>query len=207
MDHRSAQTPVRSQGNRATCVGFAVASAHEWHRGNGERLSVEDVMWAGHQVDGVPGREEIKVQWALEGLDAHNHATETAWPYGQPHWSDGRPAVAADDLVVLPVWERVVPVDYDRVVAAVAAARPVVLTVGFVPAAWYGSGQVDAPRGQRVRGSHAVVVVGASADPDALTVKNSWGENWRQAGYGTLTRPYLEEYGVVAHILLDGGGT
>ena len=90
----------------------------------------------------------------------------------------------------------------------VAAGAAVVLTVRFVPDAWYhpkpGPLIEAAPQAPRI-GSHAVVVVGVLAGdddlPDALLVKNSWGQGWGDEGYGYLAESYLAEHGVAAHVL------
>jgi len=138
IDHRSAQTPVRHQGDRPTCVAFAVSAAHEWHAADAVVRSSEDAMWAAHQAGEVPGREETTVSWALEGLDRHQHSTETAWPYGTPRWSSGRPAAALDDANrrPLPAWRDLGSITFDRVTGELDAGRPVVLTLRVVVAAW-----------------------------------------------------------------------
>lgn len=204
MDYRPLQSPIRNQQDRSTCVAFAVSAAHEWDAADDVVRSVEDVMWAGHQVGGIPGREEISVQWALEGLNAYRHATEEAWPYCDPHWTQGRPTPARNptNQLITPRWRRLDPCDFDDIVTRLGDARPVILTIQFVPAAWLlGGGTVDALPGKRVRGGHAVLVVGVVTGPGTLIVKNSWGPQWGADGYGFITRRYVESYGVVAHSL------
>lgn len=206
-DHRPVQSPVRSQGDRPVCVAFAVSAAQEWHAGDDVVRSVEDVIWVGHQVGGIPGREEISVQWALEGLNIHRHASEVAWPYGNPEWTQGRPPDAKDPASLLdtPTWERIAPCNYDEVVKRVEAGAPVVLTIGYLPAAWVADGGwIDGAAGKRTRGNHAVLVVGTTTEPDALLVKNSWGPYWGEDGYGRISRAHTEGYGVVAHALTAG---
>ncbi len=203
-DHRSDQTPVRNQGDRPTCVAFATSAAHEWHAADVTVRSPEDAMWAAHQVGEVPGREETTVSWALEGLARHDHAAETAWPYGTPRWSAGRPTAAlnAANRHAFPAWCDLGRVSFERISAELDAARPVILTVAVVPAAWYHSGDtVDAAAGAKTPGNHAVLAVGAFDAPDRLIVKNSWGDDWGEGGYGYLTRRYYDHYALRAHIL------
>jgi hypothetical protein len=206
IDHRPAQTPVRHQGDRPTCVAFATSAAHEWSAGDQIVRSPEDAMWAAHQVGEVEGREETSVAWALEGLARHQHASDAAWPYGQPHWSDGRPAAAqhAANRRALPAWSDLRPATFDEVAAALEAGRPVVLTVRVVPLAWYGGAAlIDAEPGAKTPGNHAVLAVGALETPDRLIIKNSWGAEWGDDGYGYLTRRYFEHYALRAHRLED----
>ena len=158
-------------------------------------------MWAGHQIGGIPGREDISVQWALEGLDVHDLTTEHAWPYGRPTWQHGRPHEARDpaNRASVPEWRRAAPCDFGTVADSATDGKPVILTLRLVPAACYTDGPVDAPAGLRTFGSHAVLVVGTQAK--SLVVKNSWGDGWQTGGYGLVTREYVDAYGVVAHTL------
>jgi hypothetical protein len=203
-DHRAIQTPVRDQGDRPTCVAFAVSAAHEWRAGDDVVRSAEDAMWAAHQVAEVPGREETTVSWALEGLRRHAHATEQAWPYGAPRWPNGRPAPARDDANrrPLPSWRDLGAATYATVTGHLATGHPIVLTLGVVPAAWYHSDDtVDAAPGAKTPGNHAVLAVGNVDVPGRLIVKNSWGSSWGDAGYGLVTRRYYDHYALRAHIL------
>lgn len=204
IDHRSAQTPVRHQGDRPTCVAFAVSAAHEWNAADAVLRSSEDAMWAAHQAGEVPGREETSVSWALEGLDSHQHSTETAWPYGTPRWTSGRPTAALDDANrrPLPAWRDLGAVTFDTVTGELDAGCPVVLTLRVVAAAWYHAGDVvDAEPDLKTPGNHAVLAVGALEEPDRLIIKNSWGRAWGDAGYGYVTRRYYDRYALRAHSL------
>jgi hypothetical protein len=63
---------------------------------------------------------------------------------------------------------------------------------------------LEAPPGENVPGKHAVLVVGATEEGEgveALKIKNSWGHNWGQGGYALLSRPYLDAYGICAHVI------
>ena len=185
-------------------MAFAVSAAHEWHASDHIVRSTEDAMWAAHQVAEVPGREETTVSWALEGLSRHKHATEQAWPYGAPQWQAGRPhTVLADNgRRALPPWKELSAAAFATVVEQLELGRPVVLTLAVVRAAWYHGGDtVDAPPGVKTPGSHAVLAVGNLGDPERLIVKNSWGPEWGDAGYGLVTRRYYDHYALRAHIL------
>jgi hypothetical protein len=203
-DFRCDQTRVRHQGDRPTCVAFAISAAHEWTAGDGVIRSTEDAMWAAHQVGTVPGREEVSVAWALGGLDQHGHACESAWPYGTPCWIAGRPAAAHDaaNRRALPPFQLLPDSRFDRVAAEIADRRPVVLTVRVVRAAWrQPDGTIDAESNRKTPGNHAVLAVGALTSPERIIVKNSWGPRWGDDGYGYLTRQYLDHYGLRAHVL------
>ena len=154
IDHQQAQSPVRHQGQRRTCTGFAVCAGHEWISDAPEIRSPEDAIWAAHQMPGTGSGEAVSVQAALGGLTSHDHASEVAWPYGNPNWSSGRPAAALLDASrrALPTWRRLGDTRLEQIRPEVAVGNAVVLTVGVVSAAWQeSSGVIDAPVGRRRR--------------------------------------------------------
>lgn len=203
--------PVRQQGDRGTCVGFATAAAHELARNENEVLSPEDVMWAAHELMGRAIGDETSVELALFGLDAEEEATEAAWPYGEPHWNSGRPssALQAGNRRPLPTWRRLEAASIPLIRKELQADLPVILTIGIVKPAWINppGGLIDAEPGRPVRGNHAVVVVGASdggGSNQILRIKNSWGPEWADGGYASMSERYLQSYNVCAHVLAGG---
>jgi C1A family cysteine protease len=209
VDYRAEQSVIREQGDRPTCVGFAVSAAHEWMARSRSSLSPEDAIWAGHQAGGPPTEEATSVDLALRGLAKNGHASEDAWPYGRPPWPADRPAAAQDDnsRSTLPVWRRCTAVSLAILEEELEDDHAVVLTLAFVPPVWYraaADGFVDADHGRPVVGNHAVLAVGildiGSANP-RIVIKNSWGEPWGAGGFGFVSARYIEHYGVAAHVL------
>jgi C1A family cysteine protease len=208
IDYRPHQSAVRNQGNRPTCVGFAVSAAHEWMAQDAIMRSPEDVIWAGHQEGGPAATQATSVRLALAGLQAHQHASEEAWPYGNPPWPAPRPpaAMLTDNQRTLPVWRQLSAITFSTVQGELAQGNAVILTLRVVYTAWrQPGGVIDADPGRRTPDNHAVLAVGIQTSADGATqrviVKNSWGENWGNRGYGYVSRPYLETYGVRAHVL------
>lgn len=203
MDHRGLQTPVRDQGTRPSCTGFAVAAAHEWMRPSQVR-SVEDVLWAGHQIDGPSLVENTRVEWALEGLTAYRHSSETSWPYGAPSFPAARTGRARDtanqaDFVG---WRRMGPVTAQAVAAELGTGSAVVLTLSVVPGTWT-TQTIDADPARKTASSHAVLAVGSTVVGGDLNtiIKNSWGPAWGALGYGFVSSRYVAAFTVVGHVL------
>jgi hypothetical protein len=205
-DYRGQQTEVRNQGaGRETCVGFAISAAQEWHDRAGELLSPENAIWAAHRSGGDAQREATTVERACEGLTKHAAVIDSAWPYGNPPFPADRPvdALKQANHRDLPRWERISPPSMSALEDALSAGRPVVVTFGLVPRAWFhGHDEIDAEPGAPITGAHAVLAVGLDAN-DRLIIKNSWGPWWGDGGYGYVTSRYLQTYGVVAHSLGD----
>lgn len=207
-DHRCCQTPIRDQGDRQSCVGFAVSAAHEWMASNTIIRSPEDVLWAAHQAGGATHIEATSVENALTGLTTYRHASEAAWPYGNPRWPAARPIIVNQpgNSVAIPSWRRLSAGAYDAVTSEIASGSAVVLTLRVVVSAWCSpQGLIDAEPGRKATGNHAVVAVGftdgASNTDQHVIVKNSWGPDWGDEGYGYATRRYLDNYALLAHVL------
>lgn len=207
IDLEAEQTVVRQQGDRPTCVAFAVSAGHEWMGPSEDLRSPEDALWAAHRLMPSQTRgEETSVRYALQGLREHAHATEAAWPYGSPTWADGRPeaALARTNRAELPEWSRLWNVTIPTIRSELRNERAVVLTVAVVREAWLkGAGVVDAPAGRKTPGNHAVLVVGASesSEPQMLKIKNSWGNRWGREGYGLISERYVDAYAICAHAI------
>jgi hypothetical protein len=211
IDHRYAQTAVRHQGQRDTCVGFAVSAAHEWMASETVELSPEDAIWAAHQHGGSPQREATLISLALAGLSTYRHALEHAWPYGSPPWPGSRPlaATALSEQRDLPGWRELHPVTFATVDAELRAELAVLLSIRVVRAAWKhrADGLVDAPAQRVARGGHAVLVVGVIDDSPGerlAIVKNSWSTKWGVDGYGFITERYFDAYLKRAFVLERG---
>lgn len=208
IDHRDQQSQVRNQGDRGTCVAFAVSAAHEWVGAQIATRSPEDAMWAAHEVMPQAAQGEgTSVNYALIGLAKHDHAGEGAWPYGEPEWRSGRTVAAleARNRETLPRWRRLSDQRLRTIRAELEAQNAVVLTIGVVRRAWLSiGGLIDVGHGEKVAGNHAVLVIGASETEDAdgeLRIKNSWGEGWGEEGYGKIRERYLDAYGICAHAM------
>lgn len=208
IDHVSEQSPVRNQGDRETCVAFAVSAGHEWIANNMEVRSTEDAMWAAHDMMPTPSQnEETSVNYALRGLEEHEHANERAWPYGNPNWQSGRTtaALGSDNRRALPDWRRLVSHNLTAIRHELQIGNAVILTIGVVRAAWLGrQGWIDAEANGKVVGNHAVLVVGATEKHESnplLKIKNSWGNGWGDNGFGAISERYLSAYGICAHVM------
>jgi C1A family cysteine protease len=198
-DLRALLPPVRDQGQRGTCVAFAVTAAHEVARAAGvavsEDLSEEALYWGCKLIDGN-WRTGTRFTSAAAALAATGQPLEAAWPY-DPRRAAG--IAYGPPTAPSPDWHlsRMDPASLDlpAVRAELDVGRPVVVGLVvfdtlFLPSA---AGRVDAPPpGSRARGRHAVLAVGH--DAGALLIRNSWGTTWALGGYGWLSDDYAERH-------------
>lgn len=213
--------PVRYQGNRGTCVAFAVAALVELEYGRrGERLDLSEqfLYWAikTHGNDGLPNQDGTWLQFALAVLASHGIAEEALWAYEQrldpDNISHGGPdlpsaAMLEDALtratragvhVDAPVAAAVPVLDLLRQGRAVAVSLPVFVDpMGRGRSNWDASiavnlGQVlDPPPTAVMDGAHAVCLTGFAADPDEPA-----------GGYFILRNSWSERWG--AHLPAPG---
>lgn len=206
VDLRARLPPVRDQGDRSTCLAFAVTAAHELARCAGgnvnEDLSEEALYWGCKQIDGdwLPGTAFAS---ATVALARWGQPREEAWPYDTNH-DDSLPYGPPGGVVGGRDWclgqLRQVECRVDDFKGELAAGRAVAvgleLTPGFINSA---DGHIPGPvAGEQLRGGHAVVLIGYQNDPapgaGAVIFRNSWGDSWGDGGYGYLPYRYLEQY-------------
>src|SRR5262249_38762517 len=131
VDIREILPPVRDQGQRGTCVAFAVTAAHEIARAAGaagsEDLSEEALFWGCKIIDGN-GRAGTSFSSASAALGATGQPLEAVWPY-DPRRAAGRqygPTTKPTDE-----WHTSnlgnASLDLAAVRAAIDSGRPVVL--------------------------------------------------------------------------------
>lgn len=79
--------PVRSQGQRGTCVSFATTAAYELYQCSSEDrwedLSEQFLYWAikHHALDGIPNQDGTWHKYAVQALKDHGISDEAACPY------------------------------------------------------------------------------------------------------------------------------
>lgn len=198
-DLRRLLPPVRDQGQRGTCVAFAVTAAHEAERagshGAVEDLSEEALFWGCKVVDGN-WSSGTRFASAATALSTTGQPLASTWPYD----ADRAVGVAyAPPTLPDESWFtanlRALAVDLDAIRAELYGGRPVILGIVvldrfFFPGA---DGRIDAPDvSAKARGRHAVLAAGY--DAGAVLVRNSWSSDWGLDGYGWLSNDYVKAH-------------
>jgi C1A family cysteine protease len=197
---------VLDQGQRGTCVAFAVTAAHEVARAVGttvaEDLSEEALYWGCKILDGN-WKSGTSFDSAAAAISTTGQPLEAIWPYEPRRRAGTRydpPSKPTADWHTSSLDKAVL--DLASVRTELDADRPVVLGLTvfdtlFMPSA---TGRIDAPAaGSPARGRHAVLAVGH--DADAVLIRNSWGTTWALGGYGWLSNDYADHHVLEAWVI------
>ncbi|MGH2559482.1 MAG: C1 family peptidase [Thermomicrobiales bacterium] len=206
-DLRHLQSTIKDQGRRGTCVACAATAGHELLRAEGIDLCIEFLHWAAKQCDGLPTSSEgTTLLAAAEALAQVGQPPETNWPYDDQRnqWapdyqppadacSDATPRRLAGSNELLPT--------PDALRDALDQGQAPLLGIRLHQT-WYevgSDGYIAIPAtGTLDFGGHAILVVGYQND--ALIIRNSWGADWGDRGYGYLPASYVSAYGVSAWV-------
>lgn len=209
--------PVRSQGDRGTCVAHAVLAVREQLEIAVQSpadldLSEQYVYWWCKAHDNIPKVSGTYLSVGMRCLAEMGVPLEDAWPYVSVETEDqgqGPPpaAVAAGDPAFR-TWktEQFSRNDIDGIKACLCEGRTVAFSVPVYDS-WYASssasrwGKITLPLpGETSKGGHAMTLVGYQDDADApgggyFLVRNSW-QPWSWDGawrphYGYIPYAYI----------------
>jgi C1A family cysteine protease len=196
VDPRALMAPVRDQGQRGTCLAFAVTAAHEVGRSGGsspEDLSEEALYWGCKRTDGN-WKSGTTFGSASTALGRWGQPLEVDWPY-DPRQADGiayPPAGRPGGTGWFRSGLRKVSVALTDVRSRLDGGVPVLLGLTVFDTFYRpdAAGHIaNPPSGARARGRHAVVAVGHQTDE--LLIRNSWGTTWALGGYAWIGDGYV----------------
>ncbi len=201
VDLRVQGFDTRNQGERPTCLSFALSDAHALTKGISEFLSPEYLFY--HSVQRTAKKDPSEgtgVSEAMDALHEEGQPTEADCPY--------RPVL--DSKLVPGSFSKIyrtrcecIPCDLEEVRACLDEEVPVLLGVrltfsfyGLKPDSYILSDKDD--RG--VNSAHALLAVGYGELEGELhfLIRNNWGNEWGLEGHCWLGRRYLESQLVVA---------
>ena len=198
-DLRPLLGPARNQGQRPTCLAFAVTSAHEALRDDASYLSTEYLAFFGARRSHRSPRRGLNQVSVAQALQDDGQPDEAAWPYSERlleavRWTPPR-TTATFHKARITFSQRSVT----EVREVLRQGAPVALLVAATRAMYMPDvegvvrpGPSDAIATRR----HALLAVGSGHADDGryLLVRNSWGISWGTQGHGWLPERYVEAH-------------
>ncbi|SRR5579885_1931746 len=201
IDLRAQMPPVYDQGALGSCTGNAIAAAIEYVR---RREGLADftpsrlfIYYNERAIEGTIGIDAgAEIRDGIKSVARLGACSEGDWPYDIAKFAQQPPAACyADARTDLVTRYARVPQTLDSVRDCLAAGLPVIFgfTVyeSFESDAVAASGVLPLPGPhEKVLGGHAVLAVGYDDAKEMLTVRNSWGPSWGDAGYFRMPYAY-----------------
>ena len=209
VDMRALCPPVYDQGKLGSCTANAIAAAiaFEQRKLDAPERFTPSRLFIYYNERALQGTISADTGAPLrEGMKAVNHAgvcpedqpEDTAnWPYDPAQFASTPPgACYAAARHVRALRYRRVQHNAEALKGCLAEGSPFVFGItvyeSFESPQVKQSGIVALPqRHERVIGGHAMMAVGYDDARQALIVRNSWGPQWGDQGYGYLPYEYL----------------
>jgi hypothetical protein len=204
VDLRPLMTPVENQGELQSCTANAIAGAYEYlikkHTGAHVDLSRLFIYYNARWRNGEQ-REDCGsvIQYGMESLQNFGACDEKVWPYKSAavlEQPKRRSYAQAEKFRVLDMQKVDVHLDHWR--HCLAEGYPIVFGCALFESfddCNKHHGVVPMPDPQAVargeHGRHAMLCVGYSDVDKVFIVRNSWGEDWGDAGYCYMPYNYL----------------
>jgi C1A family cysteine protease len=203
IDLRPNCPPVYDQGELGSCTGNALAGADQFDQlrqdaANPFVPSRLFIYYEERKIEGTVGSDSgAQIRDGIKVLASEGAPPESDWPYDIGQFAVQPPPQAYADALQHKVtsYQRIAQ-NLAQLKGCLAAGFPFVFgfTVyeSFESDEAAASGVVNMPGlFEQAVGGHAVMACGYSDAQSRFIVRNSWGEDWGQAGYFTIPYAYL----------------
>lgn len=198
VDLSSRLPPIWNQGEIGSCTAQSLAALiGGCYRVNPSRLFL---YHCGRAVGELPTHEDTGCTMAdaIKGVQLYGFCDESVFPYDEakssifPPWQAFQTAVKRDSLPF-----ESVRLQAEDMMACLAEGCPLVLGIAVYRSMFdkstIASGVIPTPNPQleQLMGGHAITISGYDRTARQFFVRNSWGTEWGQNGYGRISFDYL----------------
>jgi len=210
---RAAQTGVKHQYDRPTCVAFAVTALHEYthdvlkglKKASEIDLSEEFLYYHCKRLDGLgPNSTGTTISAASASLAADGQSLESLCPYKVSCppglTTPPNPSAFADGKARRLLGLQQLNLSLSSIQNSLTLSKPVIAVLDWFSNAYVTQlGRIEIPRTtDRLLGRHAVLIVELEEEPRGglclITFKNSWGTKWGDSGFGGFGLDYFSAY-------------
>ena len=208
---------VRTQFGRPSCGTFAITALAEFesargHPGPAPALSEEFLWWACDQAAGLKKDHSVLFQRVVNGLNTFGICTEELMPYAKNKDSPHKPSAAAlkDAASRAERWRviwirhwavnrQVDPEEFHALKQALARGHPVACGLRWPKSSTGDDRLLQVPPADKVEDGHSISFVGYEDDAGKpgggiFRIRNSWGPQWGNDGYGIMSYAYVRAY-------------
>lgn len=207
--------PVICQGGTPLCAAAVVTALAAYFARRARDVDVELSVLFNYRMSRIlmsePDRRGAHIEFSIAAWQLFGMPEEDAWPFDvatvdtdPPKLVSSRACSAEVSSWCLRHKEVGAAALLATLRAALRAGVPVACEFPLYISqfAGFATGVLALPRcGEQSVGRHVVLVVGFDDERRELRVRNSWGSEWGDGGYGALPYAYLER-GLVANIWL-----
>lgn len=195
-DLRSRFGSARDQQLRPTCIAFATSDAHAAANGRWAPLSVEHLYYQAVRRSGKDPKTGVGLAETREALHLDGQPDEFGWPYLDTLPTDlatWRPPAGLNQFYRRT--SNLATATFESAVKATNAGTPSILVMSISDAFYIPTSDhvVDSTEPVDKTRNHAVVISGTGSREAVgyLLVRNSWGDDWGDQGYGWLSERYV----------------
>jgi C1A family cysteine protease len=205
VDHRKRFFRAWDQGDLGSCTAQAAGAACMF-------LDIYDrdmpvvvpsrlfVYYATRTLEGTKNVDSgASIRNTIKAIATWGYPPEDKWPYDIKKFT-ARPS---EDVITEAAKERIksyqrLDRNLDQFREVLCEGYPIILGFGVYSSVYDRSvkktGHIPVPKaGEKREGGHAVLVVGYDDAKEALIIRNSWGEDWGEEGYGYLPYRFIED--------------
>lgn len=207
MDLREFCSPVEDQGQIGSCTANAVIGLVEYfeRRSKGEFLDASRrfLYKVTRKLYRLEGDSGAYIRGTTRALHLFGTCPEEFWPYDEAKYDDEPPAFcyafaqSYQAIKYYRIWDSNPQNLLTQLKSSLAKGLPFAFGFTVYSSIWNPSvratGDIPFPQpGERVDGGHAIMAVGYDDSRHRFLIRNSWGTNWGQQGYGSLPYEYIE---------------
>ena len=202
-DHSAAFGPARSQGDRPTCLAFAMSDLNRFHASS-TMLSAEYLYrGAAARTPGWQPGDGTFLRHAIAVTAAPGLPEEVLLPYEamEPTLPMATLPTTSDGAFYSNTFSGGTALPSAAIKAMLGQGVPVGLVIKLTPGFVYATGGlVDFSKDVFPDEYHAVIATAAgtrdSTAVDYIRIRNSWGSGWGDGGYAWLHASYVDAYTV-----------
>ncbi len=205
VDLRPFMTPVENQSNSNSCTANAMAGAYEYldNRINGQASDVSRlfIYYNARALDGGDTQEDegTYLSNCVKVVRKYGACSEQTWPFNLKQIKAKPPKSAYQEGAQFRIEDAAaVDIDLDTMRSCLAEGYPFVFGLQLFES-FNGAGgngglvPMPDPDTEKHDGGHAMLCVGYS-DPDRIfIIRNSWGDEWGDAGYCYVPYDYMTD--------------